>query len=1568
MPQFARLRLLALLCFWAAPSFAQTVFLDFNSGGQYTANFNPWNGNGTGGNGGNYSFGESASAGVNGSGGVSVFQSNDTTATYKSGSWNFSTNGATLILSTLLKANGQTSGNKLQFGILNSNTNGFNSNTGVSFESFRFIPTSATVWSLREQYRTGNANTETIISNVNVIAGRWYKFVVGLTNTSGASGNYNAGCAFVDFGTDGLSPGTNLATFSTIQIHSTGQDIAKLAAVWPGLRAYQNAGVDAWDNFLVYTPSSKPVITFPLTNTTAVIGKPASFKILADGPGTIAYAWYTNGTLAAGATTSTYTSPPIDTGFTNVMVVAGNSNGPTTNSAIVTPMVASLAVVTNAPATGIQAVSATLNGQVLSTGGDPPSITLFYGPTDGGADPAAWAESVILGLQSGSFAQFVWGLSANTSYYFTARAVNSAGTEWASPSQPFTTLIPIAKPITVTGFNRDLVVESNAVSNNGSYTNYAVEFNPGEGRAYYQSGLPGFANGLPASGSFSSFTGDGTLFQFQPYTASNALVLSTATGVTNGTLTVLSPTPYSSVTVLANAANGDGVGTAPLTLSFTDGSSLNTTYNAPDWSSVSAPNLALQGVDRLTLTTGAATGAPSNPRFFQTTLNLFALLPTNKPLASLTFGKATGTIGGLANATGIYAVSGVKSADVTLASITNLPATSITAGAASLNGQVTATGGEPPAVTVYYGPADGGSNPAAWSNSISLGYQGGTFSVGVSGLSPGMTDFFTAKAVNGGGTVWATPSSSFTTLLVPPPLTAYVNPFLGTAPGGGNFGFSGNSGDTFPGAAWPRGMFQFSPDTPSDLPGGYYYLDNTIKGFSVRHFSGRGCTVYQDFAFMPWLGPVTTSPATSGTTYHAGFSHTNETAAPGYYSVLLGNGIQVELTVTKRTGLARFTFPNTNAATLLINAGSSITGTTPNTSVTIVGTNLVQGYATAPIGCGSELYTIYFAAQFDHGFGSFGTWNGGAVNAGSRSSAGAQAGAFVTFDATANPVVYAKAGISFVSISNALANLNTEDPTWDFASIQTAADAAWNNALNKIVVSGGTTAQLQTFYTALYHCFFHPNIFNDANGQYLGMDGQVHAVANGRSQYENIPGWDTYRSETPLVALLSPDDAGDVMQSLVNYAQQGGGGLPRWEQANRNSGGMVGDGPVLMLAMAYALGATNFDTTAALAAMNLDAGTVGTTSDGNAVRSGLSDWINLGYVSGSASVTLEYASADFALSQFAAALGDTPDYYTYLRRSGNWRNLYNATNGFIQPRNADGTWVTNITASTQTGYTEGSAAQYTWLVPFNLRGLFGAMGGNANAVARLDAYFTQLNAGPGSQYAFMGNEPSEDDPWEYDYAGAPAKTQVTVRRIQTQLFNNTQNGLPGNDDAGALSSWYVFSALGLYPLVPGVGGFVLGSPMFPSAVINLENGRQITIEGINASPQNCYVQSFTLNGASTTSLWLPFAAIRNGANLVFTLGGTPSNWGTGPADVPPSFDDNALVPLGVSLVSGGQQLSLSWPGWATNYSAYTATNLLPPVQWSPVTNPPQASNSLLYLTLPATNGSQQYFRLGPRAN
>ena len=724
------------------------------------------------------------------------------------------------------------------------------------------------------------------------------------------------------------------------------------------------------------------------------------------------------------------------------------------------------------------------------------------------------------------------------------------------------------------------------------------------------------------------------------------------------------------------------------------------------------------------------------------------------------------------------------------------------------------------------------------------------------------------------------------------PLAQYVNPFIGTEPNPyTQFGFAWDTGNVFPGAVWPRGMLAWSPDTThaDKIAGGYWYPDQAIEGFSLTHFSGRGVPCLKDVPFMPTLKPVTGSPGSDWAQFAATFSHTNERASAGYYRVRLDDGIETELTATPRTGLARFSFPPGSRATLLVRTDGAVA----------VNGHEVSGFHSNVISGKKRSFKLYFAAVFDRLFQDISTWQGTTLGRETTAS-GTSSGAILRFDASGNPVVHVRVGISYVSVENARANLAAENPNWDFASVRAKAEAAWNTRLNRVQVEGGTVAAKQVFYTALYHSFIHPNLLDDANGQYPGMDEKVHSVAAGHHQYQNIPAWDQYRSLAPLTAILTPGESSDVMQSLVNYARQdagvrpNGGGLPRWQQVNHNSGGMVGDGDPIIIASSHAFGADRFDTKGALAAMDKGASQPGTTSDGFEVRQGLQEYLTLGYVPNAPSVTLEYANSDFAIAQFALAQGDQARHALYQNRAQNWKNLYHEASGLIQPRNVDGSWAHEFQPGSVSDmaqpFVEASAEQTVWMVNFNLAALIERMGGKEKATARLDRFFSTLNSGMRSDTAYMGNEPSEGIPWIYDFTGVPARTQKVVRRIQDELFSARPSGLPGNDDAGSLSSWYVFSALGLYPAIPGVAGFAVGSPAFPKATIHLENGKTIQIVGERAAPENCYVQQVRLNGRTWNSPWVAWSALSAGGTINFSLGNTPTSWGQDASQAPPSFD------------------------------------------------------------------------------
>lgn len=737
-------------------------------------------------------------------------------------------------------------------------------------------------------------------------------------------------------------------------------------------------------------------------------------------------------------------------------------------------------------------------------------------------------------------------------------------------------------------------------------------------------------------------------------------------------------------------------------------------------------------------------------------------------------------------------------------------------------------------------------------------------------------------------------------------LTQEVDPLVGTE-WGRSFGDGGGGGNTFPGATLPFGMVQWSPDsgpTPSWAldPGGYTDSDPRIERFSMTHLSGAGCNVMGDVPFMPTTAAVTDAPSADPERYSATFSHANEQATPGYYAVQLDSGIHVALTTTLRTGFARIHYPVGQPETLLVESGSDLRGTY-GAQTTVVSPTEVTGSVTSGRFCNylPTTYTVYFAAQFSRAATATGAWQGG-VMPGAVSATGSGSGVYLQFASQPDPTLLVKVGISYVSTQNAEANLAAENSGWNFAAVHAAAHASWNTLLNRIQVGGASSAvspsqavdapDQRVFYTALYHALLDPTVFSDANGQYRGFDNAVHTDTQ-HVQYANFSGWDIYRTQIPLLALLAPRRTSDILQSLVNDAQQGGG-LPRWSLANGDTGLMVGDPSAAILAEGNAFGATQFDTRSALQVLLKGATQPGIGPGDSVERPGLSAYLADGYIpiGGGAyapvSTSLEYYTDDYAIACFAQSQGDLADARAFTARAANWSRLFNPATGYIQPR-AGGSFTAGFDPASQDQYTEGNGAQYTWMVPFDVGGLVTHMGGGASAQQRLDQFFTHLNAGPNAPYAWMGNEPSLAVPWEYDYTGAPWKAQDTIRRVMTRMYSDTPAGLTGNDDLGTMSAWYVWAALGMYPLIPGQAGFVLGSPLFPEVTLTI-GSHHVRIDAQGAAPGAPYVQSLKINGASDTALWLPLSTLTQAHTLTYTLSTTPNtHWGTAPTDAPPSL-------------------------------------------------------------------------------
>ncbi len=729
-----------------------------------------------------------------------------------------------------------------------------------------------------------------------------------------------------------------------------------------------------------------------------------------------------------------------------------------------------------------------------------------------------------------------------------------------------------------------------------------------------------------------------------------------------------------------------------------------------------------------------------------------------------------------------------------------------------------------------------------------------------------------------------------------------VDPLIGTA-GGGN---------TFPGATLPFGMVQWSPDTNTDA--WYKYDETQLYGFSLTHISGAGCPLYGDFAVLPVLDELTTSPGVKS--IPMAFDRRDEQAHPGYYAVSLTNGVRVELTVTERAGIARFTFPSGADMRMLINAGSSANSfpaTNENAKdhegfgnqIEIKPDGSFSGWTRAGRFCGSDSqYKLYVVGEFNRPITSAVLWQDDALLKDTLSAEGKHSGAWVEFKAVSE--LELKIGISFVSEAGALANLRREIPGWSFDEVHRNAHKRWSALLNRVTVEGGTDEQRKIFYTGVYHSFLSPTLFSDEDGQYIGFDDKVHSLAGRKqkAQYANFSDWDIYRNTVQWQALFEPYRESDMMQSLVNDAEQSGW-LPRWPAANDVTYVMGGDSPAAVLSSSYAFGAQNFDTAKALEQM-VRAGTqpgVGPHHDSE--RPFLAEYLKSGYSPAdkdriAASRTLEYASDDFAIAQFAKAIGREDEYRRFLKQSENWKTLVDPETHWIRPRNSDGSWLAGFDAerslpkrpnapvdSDQMGFEEGNTYQYSFMIPFDYPALFAAMGGEQVVSSRLDHFFTGLRCW-GKPCFNIENEPDFVTPYAYVFLGEPWKTQEVVTRIGSETFKAAPDGIPGNDDLGATSGVYVWNALGFYPAVPGVGGLVIGTPMFDRATLKLAGDRTVIV---SRQGPGIYVQSLMLNGTPYPGTWLPLSKIQPGVTqLRYTMSRTPNTergtlWGYRP----PSF-------------------------------------------------------------------------------
>lgn len=723
-------------------------------------------------------------------------------------------------------------------------------------------------------------------------------------------------------------------------------------------------------------------------------------------------------------------------------------------------------------------------------------------------------------------------------------------------------------------------------------------------------------------------------------------------------------------------------------------------------------------------------------------------------------------------------------------------------------------------------------------------------------------------------------------------LTSFVDPFIGT----------GGHGHTYPGASLPFGMIQLSPDTRLegwDGCSGYHHDDTIVYGFSHTHLSGTGIPDYCDVLFMPAVGEIQTGNGREDPDkgYASRFSHADETAVPGYYRTYLADeDVAVELTVTKRAGLHRYTFPAGESSRVIIDLQHR--DKVLESFLEISGESEVAGFRRSSSWADDQ--RIYFVAQFSKPFKAAALFFDD-QEVTERRAAGTNIKGCLTFDTEKDEPVIIKVALSSVSIEGARRNLAAEVPHWDFDLVRSEAKNAWNGELKKIRVEGGTKERKVIFYTALYHAFLTPNLFMDVDGNYLGRDFQVHR-AEDHEHYSVFSLWDTFRAAHPLMTLLQQKRTSDFIRTFLDQYQQGGR-LPVWELAANETDCMIGYHAIPVITDAYKKGIRDYDAGLAYEAMKHSA---------MLDHFGLKSYRENGHIPAedeaeSVSRTLEYAYDDWCIAQVAADLGKKEDDEIFTKRAQCWKNIFDPSTGFMRAR-MNGRWFTPFDPrEVNFTLTEANSWQYSFFVPQDISGLMERMGGTESFCGKLDQLFTESSETTGreqsditgmiGQYAH-GNEPSHHMAYLYSYAGKPWRTQEMVRRITTELYTDQPDGLCGNEDCGQMSAWYVFSAVGFYPVCPGDPAYVLGSPIFDKVTITLENGRTFVIRARNNSDRNIYVQSSTLNGKEFTKWFLRHEDIVSGGELVLEMGPEPAVLQqASPEDLPfSSIQDHPILP------------------------------------------------------------------------